>query len=485
MRITLKVTQGAAKGRTQLLRVPCVLTVGRTEQSDFSIPADASLSSLHFKLSCDQHGCRVVDLNSTNGTFVGGQRIESADVVSGDEVTAGESVFQIVMQQRRTKSFDASRLPESKTTASPDDSKPLAVETVLRQTHPVATPDSTRTPSTPRKSRGAAIEIISDHMQGRKSLLRPGQSLTVGRTDRSDFVISDPSMSAQHFSISSAGTGWQLKDLGSTAGTRVNGVAVSVTTLASGDTVQAGQTRFAVQLGGTAPIGRQAAPTGSYPFQEALEDADREVRRAALDAAALSGQPWLLDHCRNVAKNPTPDQFDTLYMLAVLGGPSERNVLVEVAGCETLGPSRLELLGSFGDPATVPILIKAMKSEDVRSAIAAATAFSKITGVSVESTNRATVPPADGDEADEFDQEFLDQVNLPDTAKAEHHWRGLESQFLAGRRYQGGVDVSQHVSPELLSQLDMQSRWEIALRDAFAGKRSVGKAAFEQMIPMN
>jgi pSer/pThr/pTyr-binding forkhead associated (FHA) protein len=48
--------------------------------------------------------------------------------------------------------------------------------------------------------------------------------LVIGRHSSSNFVIDDPTVSRRHAAIHREGQAWILEDLGSTNGTRVNGV---------------------------------------------------------------------------------------------------------------------------------------------------------------------------------------------------------------------------------------------------------------------
>lgn len=56
---------------------------------------------------------------------------------------------------------------------------------------------------------------------------------TIGRLPSCDIILSDPSVSRQHASIWRASDGWRIKDLGSRAGTRLNGEPVTDAALPS------------------------------------------------------------------------------------------------------------------------------------------------------------------------------------------------------------------------------------------------------------
>lgn len=66
-----------------------VRTLGRAIGADFIVDA-ALVSRVHCRLSALPDGClEVRDLDSTNGTFVNGTRVDSARLSSGDRLQVG------------------------------------------------------------------------------------------------------------------------------------------------------------------------------------------------------------------------------------------------------------------------------------------------------------------------------------------------------------------------------------------------------------
>jgi hypothetical protein len=90
--------------------------------------------------------------------------------------------------------------------------------------------------------------------QGRSCIVLPSGdrmtlgdvTLRIGRSPDSDVVLPDPNVSRRHAELRPDGGGWILRDLGSTNGTRVNGMLVNERRLAHGDeiTVGAANLRF-------------------------------------------------------------------------------------------------------------------------------------------------------------------------------------------------------------------------------------------------
>jgi pSer/pThr/pTyr-binding forkhead associated (FHA) protein len=70
------------------LRSGAVKTIGRAPRADFVLDA-ALVSRLHCRLTASDDNLEVVDLESTNGTFVNDQRVEKAKLATGDRLRIG------------------------------------------------------------------------------------------------------------------------------------------------------------------------------------------------------------------------------------------------------------------------------------------------------------------------------------------------------------------------------------------------------------
>ena len=65
-----------------------IKTVGRAPRADFVVDR-ALVSRLHCRLEAGDDGLEVIDLSSTNGTYVNGERIERARLTTGDCLRVG------------------------------------------------------------------------------------------------------------------------------------------------------------------------------------------------------------------------------------------------------------------------------------------------------------------------------------------------------------------------------------------------------------
>ena len=65
--------------------------IGRASSCDISLADNNKASRIHARLEKDSDGWWIVDLNSTNGTFINKERVKSKRLETGDEITIGDS----------------------------------------------------------------------------------------------------------------------------------------------------------------------------------------------------------------------------------------------------------------------------------------------------------------------------------------------------------------------------------------------------------
>ena len=70
------------------LKSGAIKTVGRAPRADFILDV-ALVSRLHCRLTAGDDQLEVVDLKSTNGTFVNDTRIQKAKLATGDRLRIG------------------------------------------------------------------------------------------------------------------------------------------------------------------------------------------------------------------------------------------------------------------------------------------------------------------------------------------------------------------------------------------------------------
>jgi pSer/pThr/pTyr-binding forkhead associated (FHA) protein len=81
------------------LKSGAVKTVGRAPRADFILDV-ALVSRLHCRLTAGDDRLEVLDLKSTNGTFVNDKRVEKATLVTGDRLRVGRVELTVERQSR-------------------------------------------------------------------------------------------------------------------------------------------------------------------------------------------------------------------------------------------------------------------------------------------------------------------------------------------------------------------------------------------------
>jgi ABC transport system ATP-binding/permease protein len=84
----LKTDEDAPDSVTFRIRPGSIKTIGRSSGAEFMVDA-ALVSRLHCRLTAGAAELQVDDLESTNGTFVNGKRIQRASLKEGDRLGIG------------------------------------------------------------------------------------------------------------------------------------------------------------------------------------------------------------------------------------------------------------------------------------------------------------------------------------------------------------------------------------------------------------
>jgi pSer/pThr/pTyr-binding forkhead associated (FHA) protein len=95
MQVILQIQSGPLTGQVIRLEPGRSERVGRKSPADFVVADDSRMSGVHFVLDCDDKGCVLRDLASSNGTLVNGRRVTTTLLANGDMIVAGETLFSV------------------------------------------------------------------------------------------------------------------------------------------------------------------------------------------------------------------------------------------------------------------------------------------------------------------------------------------------------------------------------------------------------
>lgn len=247
---------------------PVVLGRGKADV----ILSDKKVSGRHCLLEVENDQVYLEDLNSTNGTFIGGHRIDAKTALQNlDEFMIGLSKFSVAIVEELS-AFKKANQPETSKNEDPTQSNSGRREFEV--------------PEEDAKYRETGIQRIENLIDGElKSFSKwdhpadggktsPGKSIpqisvrlmvrrgpeglqeytctkpmtTMGRKDV-DLRVNDLDCSRKHAALEIVGQEKvYVRDLASTNGTYVNGKRIAYQEVKTGDLVQIGQTVFEVEI---------------------------------------------------------------------------------------------------------------------------------------------------------------------------------------------------------------------------------------------
>lgn len=220
------------------------VVAGRAGDCELSIP-DAGASRRHVRLTRRGATVVVTDLGSSNGTWVGGTRIQAPTTVPAGSVVqlggptgpglqvgflpAPASQVPVLAPSNTGVVFDRFSLP----------SAPL--------------PTGLSQPGGHANVYSAAPQVLPHPVPSHQGHHDPQnhdpQTLTIGRGRENQIVLDDLLVSRRHTQLLPGPRGFEVRDLGSRNGTYVNGQRVSVAPLGEGDLLAVGHSRFTVARG--------------------------------------------------------------------------------------------------------------------------------------------------------------------------------------------------------------------------------------------
>ena len=231
-------------------------TIGRDPQSDIVIGEDR-VSWQHAVLKIDNGAWVLEDMGSTNGTYVGHQRVTRVTLDAETTIRLGHPVDGAPMTCTAAKPPRPATVIAAKpvmaaggpvAAVAPDSpavapDRPAVAPDQRAPDRPAPAPDRPApAPDRPAVPAGG----ISSASHREPSVVRrlPTKVLRIGRAPDNDVVISDLSVSRHHAELRRVGDTYQIGDLNSHNGTFVNGQRVVSAPLTEGDIVGIGPSTF-------------------------------------------------------------------------------------------------------------------------------------------------------------------------------------------------------------------------------------------------
>ena len=95
MPYAIRVRSGPDEGEVCPLYENREIIVGRSPPCNIFV-RDKNVSRFHCRILVTEHRCALTDLESTNGTFVNGERMTDCDLRPGYEIRVGDTLLEFV-----------------------------------------------------------------------------------------------------------------------------------------------------------------------------------------------------------------------------------------------------------------------------------------------------------------------------------------------------------------------------------------------------
>jgi pSer/pThr/pTyr-binding forkhead associated (FHA) protein len=222
----LAVDAGRLRGRQYRIE-GATATIGRAEENPIGLFGDPGVQPRHAVITKQGANYAIRNLAVQEGTFVNGNRIETAELRNGDRIRI--SNYEMSFHSRagaHAASLGAARTPYP--TASPY--------------APASVGGSGAAASNAGSAAGGQAYLAGHN--GDRYALRPGATARIGRALDNDIVLADASVSRHHAMIEAVNGNYKLRDLGSQNGTFIGGARISEAALGDGDAVKIGDAAF-------------------------------------------------------------------------------------------------------------------------------------------------------------------------------------------------------------------------------------------------
>ncbi len=238
------------------------IIIGRDETCN--IPLNSKdVSRHHASIKIQNNTAQLTDMNSTNGTLLNKWRIRSTEKLRhGDVITIADFSFVFIEPGKADNltihqdkladqvSFALEEHEDDATSFHIEHPQPPGWESEDTPAPVAATNpdinlmnDLLRLEKVDASKARAAFMELAENGRNTLHLVSPAGkiSFTLGRSRTCEIHFDDHTVSSQHAALECTGGNYELKDLGSRNGIKVNGKSVSQSHLNSGDTVELGR----------------------------------------------------------------------------------------------------------------------------------------------------------------------------------------------------------------------------------------------------
>lgn len=210
------------------------LTIGRRDSNDIVIE-NVSVSGKHAKVDSIRNGFRLMDLNSTNGTFINDKMITTHVLEHGDIISIGKHrlVFGYVKGEKRpekTEKAEEENWSEQTMVLDTEEHREMLAKTASDMSTKLST---------------AKLGILSYLSGGEGEVKLNRKLIKIGKDSGNEIVVTGFTIGKVAATISKMPNGYQLNYVGGLSKPKVNDVAVKESVnLEEFDTIEIGSLKF-------------------------------------------------------------------------------------------------------------------------------------------------------------------------------------------------------------------------------------------------
>lgn len=210
------------------------LSIGRRDSNDVVIE-NVSVSGKHAKVDSIRNGFRLMDLNSTNGTFINDKMITTHVLEHGDIISIGKHrlVFGYVKGEKRPEKAEKSEeenWSEQTMVLDTEEHRDMLAKTASDMSTKLST---------------AKLGILSYLSGGEGEVKLNRKLIKIGKDSGNEIVVGGFTMGKVAATISKMPNGYQLSYVGGLSKPKVNDTVVKESvTLEEFDTIEIGSLKF-------------------------------------------------------------------------------------------------------------------------------------------------------------------------------------------------------------------------------------------------
>ena len=199
--------------------------IGRAALNDIVL-SDHKISRSHARIECDETGCTLIDLGSSNGTLVNGDRIDRAKLVPGDVIQLGGSILHF-------EEIASLQDPEMTMLNTEADVRASLASTMINTS----------------LNDVSESRIVIHNLEKTWEVPIEETSLLIGRDPACDIVFDDIRLSRRHAEIVGKEGIFTIRDLQSTNGTWIDQKRIDKHVLIDSDEILIGKARIVFKRG--------------------------------------------------------------------------------------------------------------------------------------------------------------------------------------------------------------------------------------------